>query len=556
MLEELFFEIGIVLVIATLLSMVVFRFRLPLIIAYMFTGVLVGPKLLAITHNPEILNLMSQIGVAFLLFTVGLNLNWRNLKEVGGIALATGVAQVIFTTLIGIVIATSLNFDLTTSLYVALAFTFASTIIVVKLLSDKEDTDSLYGRIAIGFLLVEDFIAMIVLLVLSSLKGGVTLDQVLVVSLIKSIIIIPLLWLVSTKLLPPILAYVARSQELLFLYAIGWCFLIAGLLYSFGFGIELGALIAGITLSGSLYHREINSHIRPLRDFFLIIFFIVLGTHLGFFGLQPYVIPIICFSIFILIGNPLIVLFVMRLLGYHPRTGFLAGTTVAQVSEFSFIIIAFGIANGAISESIMGFVTAVGLITIAGSSLMIEHNESLYNFFHPVLKWMEPKIILDGEKKHVHKSVPILLFGFHRTGSALLKTIQKMEKPFFVVDLDPVVIQNLAERQIPVLFGDVGNHHFLGEIYANKSQLIVSTVPDFAISLSILTYLKSKKFKGIVIVSVHTHIEAEKCYHLGATYVIVPSALSGTKFAELLLKSGARKKTWESVRKEIAKNFV
>jgi len=555
MLEELFFEIGMVLVIAALLSMVVFRFRLPLIIAYMITGILVGSKLLVASDHPEMLNLMSQIGVAFLLFTVGLNLNWRTLKEVGGIALATGIGQVVFTTLIGYVIAVLLGFDSVTSLYIAIAFTFASTIVVIKLLSDKEDIDSLYGRISVGFLLVEDFIAMIILLVLNALKDGAPLDQVLVISLVKAFILIPILWFVANKVLPHVIAYTARSQELLFLFAIGWCFLVSGLLYYFGFGIELGALIAGITLSGSIYHREINARIRPLRDFFLIIFFIVLGTHLALNSLYIYAWPIVVFSLFILIGNPLIVLLVMRLLGYHPRTGFLAGTTVAQVSEFSFIIIGAGIASHTIPNSTMSFVTAVGLVTIAGSSLLIQYNERLYGWIHPALRWMEPKIVLEEEMKKTHKPVSVLLFGFHRTGSVLLPIIQKMKKPFAVVDFDPQVIRILVEREIPALYGDVGDRNFLDEIRSEKTPLIISTVPDVIISLSLLHYLKSKKYKGIVIVSAHTHEEAKKCYHVGATYVIVPSALSGTKFAELLLKGGAKKRTWESVRKDFSRYF-
>ena len=148
---------------------------------------------------------------------------------------------------------------------------------------------------------------MLILLGLNTMKSGF-LDQVFTSSILKAIILIPLLWLVSTKILPTVLSYVAKSQELLFVFAIGWCFLIANILSYFGFGIEIGSLIAGITLSGSFYHREITARVRPLRDFFLIIFFIVLGTQLSFVGLSTMIVPIICFTLFILIGNPFIVL--------------------------------------------------------------------------------------------------------------------------------------------------------------------------------------------------------------------------------------------------------
>ena len=555
LLQELFFQIGIVFVIAAVASMIVYRFKFPLIVAYVITGVIAGAGLNAITKSSEVFEVMSQIGIAFLLFTVGLGLNWRNIKEVGGVSLATGVGQVVFTTVCGFTLGLLLHFSPLTSVYLAIAFAFSSTIIVVKFLTDKEDADSLYGRISIGFLLVQDFLAMIILLGLNAVHSGAALDQVFYRSILKAIVLIPCLWIISSKILPPILSYVAKSQELLFVFAIGWCFLIANVLSYFGFGIEIGALIAGITLSGSFYHREIQTRVRPLRDFFLIIFFIVLGTHLSFTGLSTMIVPIICFTLLILIANPLIVLVIMRLLGYHPRTGFLAGTTVAQISEFSFIIIAAGIASGQLSTTILGLVTTVALLTIAASSFIIEHNARIYERLHPLLHWLEPETILDAEMKKVHKSVHVLLFGFHRTGSTRLKIIEKLHKSFTVIDFDPVVIQHLAEHGVSAVYGDAGDENFLSEIQTDKAKLIISTIPDASVSATLLTYLRSKKFTGSVIVSVHTHEQAARCYEMGATYVIIPSALSGKKFGELLLASKGQKKTWDALRKEMHSLF-
>ena len=547
MLEELFLEIGIVFIIVAGASMLVHRIKLPLILAYIITGVVIGPSLFALSKSSDIFQVMSQIGVAFLLFTVGLGLNWRNVKDVGGVSFATGIGQVVFTTIIGFGFSLLLGFSSVTSLYLAIAFTFASTIIVVKFLTDKEDTDSLYGRISIGSLLVQDFIAMIILLVLNAMKSGASLEQVFFGSLIKAILLVPCLWFVSAKVLPPILNYVAKSQELLFVFAIGWCFVIALLLLRLGFGIELGALIAGITLSGSYYQREITTRIRPLRDFFLIIFFIVLGTHFSLTSLVSMAGPIVAFTLFILIGNPLIVLLVMRLLGYHPRTGFLTGTTVAQISEFSFIIVGFGIASGQLSNDILGLVTAVGVLTIAGSSFLIEHNERIYEWIHPALRWLEPKHILDSELKKAHKLTQIILLGFHRTGSILLPTIQKMKRSYKVVDFDPQVIYELNGVGVPAVYGDAGDEPFLEEIHLDKAKLIISTIPDVSISTTILTFLRTKKYQGTIIVSSHTHEEADLCYALGASYVIVPSILTGRKMAEMLEQTKYNKTTWRKL---------
>jgi Kef-type K+ transport system membrane component KefB len=551
MLEELFFQIGIVLIIAAVLSMMVYRLRQPLIIAYILTGIVVGPGILALTHDVEIFHVMSEIGVAFLLFTVGLGLNWRNMKDVGGIAAATGVGQVLFTSIAGFMIGILLGFDHITSIYLAVAFAFSSTIIIIKFLIDKEDLDSLYGRISVGFLLVQDFIAMLILLALGAVSSGASINEVLIGTLIKGVVLIPVLWFISAKIAPRLLSYVARSQELLFIFAIAWCFLISGSLVMLGFGVEVGALIAGVTLSSTVYYREINARIRPLRDFFLIIFFIVLGAQLGFDSFASSIIPVTVFSLFILIGNPFIVVLIMRMLGYHPRTGFLSGTTVAQISEFSFIVIVAGMAAGHLEESVLVLATAVGLITIAGSSFLIEYNERIYERIHWIFRWLEPRKMLSIEGKKRIKASSVFLFGYHRTGKILLETIRKLKRTYTVVDFNPTAIRALAEQGEPCVYGDVGDDNFLEELKADKARLIISTIPNFSINVSLLVFLKSKKFSGIVIVSAHSQEEAKQCYELGASYVIVPDVLSGKKFSEILIEKKTAKKSWDALLKTV-----
>ena len=545
-LEELFFQIGFIVAVAGGLSMAASFLRQPLIMAYIIAGVVVGPSVLAVTHNTEVFQVMAELGVAFLLFTVGLGLNWRDVKDVGGISLATGVGQVLFTSVAGFAVGLLIGLDSLTSLYLAVAFAFSSTIIVVKLLMDKEDQSALYGRICIGFLLVQDFLAMLLLLVVGAFSSGATLEHIFVSSLVKGIVILPLLWLVSTKVVPPLLSYVARSQELLLVFALSWCFLVAGVLVFFGFGIEIGALLAGMSLSGSVYHREINARVRPLRDFFLIIFFVVLGARLDVGGLWVNVIPIVVFSLFVLVSNPLVVLLLMRAFGYHPRTGFLTGTSIAQISEFSFIILAAGIAAGHISNQAIAIATPVALISIAISSYFIKHNERIYEWFHPMLRPLEPDHTLEEEKLKERKFSHVLLFGYHRMGAVLLPSIKKMRKSYTIVDFDPQAIRELSEVGEPVVYGDAGDEGFLQELQAYKARLIISTVPDVSVSLAILGYLRQHHYTGTAIVSAHRPEEAQRCYEAGATFVIVPSVLGGERLSQLLESQKAQKKGWES----------
>lgn len=547
MMEGLFFEIGIVLVLAAIFSFVIYRLRQPLLIAYILTGIVVGPGILHFAKSQEVYEVMSEFGIAFLLFTVGLGLNWKRVKDVGGIAFATGVGQVLFTTIIGFLLGIAFGFTPITSIYLAFAFSFSSTIVIIKLLSDKEETDTLYGRISVGFLLVQDLVAMIVLLALNAAASGESLQQVAVGTMVKILIVLPVLWLVATYVVPRIVAYAARSQELLLVFAIAWCFLVAGLLSFFGFGIEIGALFAGITLAGSIYQREIHARIRPLRDFFLVVFFIFLGTHLSIGAFGSVLLATIGFSLFILIGNPLIVMFVLRSLGYHPRIGFLCGTTVAQISEFSFIVIAFGISAGHLDPSTNTLATAVGLITIAGSAYLIQANEAIYERFSWLFRFLEPKNTTGLDRYLEQKTPKTLVFGLHRVGIPVLKALREMTGDYAIVDFDPQVVRELAAIEEPVIYGDAGDEDFLADIRAERATFILSTIPDLSVSLDLLRYLKEKKYQHTIIVSARTEKEAAQCYALGATYVVVPSVLSGERLRELVETKKARRGSWKKL---------
>ncbi|MEK9155618.1 MAG: cation:proton antiporter, partial [Patescibacteria group bacterium] len=312
MMNSLFLEIAAVMMTAGLFSLIAYRLHQPLIIAYIATGIVVGPGMFDLAQSLDVFETMSSIGIAFLLFIVGLNLNWRSVKDVGRVAMIAGFAQVVVTSVIGTSIALWMNIPMGTSLFLGVAFSFSSTIIIVKLLTDKEDLDRLYGRIAVGMLIVQDLIAMIILLVLAALQDGGDVRTILSVSLGKGIVAIFVLWVLAKLVVPKIFSYAARSQELLFLIALGWCFMIASALQYFGFGIEIGALLAGVSLAGTGFQHEIEAKIRSLRDFFLVIFFIVLGTHLTLGSVGDLLLPAIALSLYVLIGNPLIAQIIMR----------------------------------------------------------------------------------------------------------------------------------------------------------------------------------------------------------------------------------------------------
>jgi len=269
---EVFIELSLIIAITVLISGITRLLKQPLIIGYILTGIIVSPYFLNIVQSTETIKVFSQIGIALLLFIVGLSLSPKVIKEVGKVSLITGIGQIIFTSLFGFLISRLLGFSVIVSIYIAIALTFSSTIIIMKLLSDKQDLEKLYGKISIGFLLVQDIFVIILLMVISSFSGNLSMSTLSLRTILVGILLIGGFVLISIYVLPSLSKFFAKSQEFLFLFSIGWGLGLAALFHYMGFSMEIGALIAGIARSMSPFHYEISSKMRPLRDFFIILF--------------------------------------------------------------------------------------------------------------------------------------------------------------------------------------------------------------------------------------------------------------------------------------------
>ena len=528
MIDSVFAELSVIIIIAAVIAGFMRLLKQPLIIGYILTGIIVSPYFLDIAYSLEAIGTFAQIGVVLLLFMVGLSLNPKIIKEVGKVSLITGVGQVIFTSLIGFFIAKWLGFSLITSMYIAIALTFSSTIIIMKLLSDKGDIETLYGRISIGFLIVQDLIVIFILMLISSSSIGTNMADMVVGTLLKGVGLLGVLFLVGIYVLPRITKTIAKSQEFLLLFSIGWCFALATLFYYFNFSIEIGALLAGITLAWSPYRYEISSKMKPLRDFFIVLFFILLGSQMRFADISLYIIPILIFSAFILIGNPLIVMILMGLLGYTKRNSFLAGLTVAQISEFSLILIALGVKVGHITSEILSLVTAVGLITIAGSTYMILYADKLYPYLSKYLRIFERRGKKIDEHRYNKGNVyDIILFGYNRIGYDILESLKKIKKKYLVVDYNPETITQLAKQGVDCMYGDVGDSELLDKLKFSKVKMIISTIPDLEVNLLLTSRVKRANKRAIIIVVSHKIDEAMELYENGVTYVLMPHFLGG-----------------------------
>ena len=532
---EILLELGIILAITVLVAGI-FRFlKQPLIISYIITGIIISPFFLDIIRSFEIIEIFAKIGVTFLLFIIGLSLSPKVIKEVGKVSLLTGIGQVVFTSVIGFLIAKLLGFSDIVAVYVAIALTFSSTIIIMKLLSDKKDVEKLYGKISIGFLLVQDIFVVILLLAVPVLAQGSSLNDLEPTSIAIDVILILTIMVAGYYGLPKLAKVISKAKEFLFIFAISWGLGIAALFDHLGLSMEIGALVAGIMFSTTPYRFEISSKMKPLRDFFIVIFFVLLGSQMVLEDIGEFIIPIIVFSAFILVGNPIIVMILMGLLNYKKNTSFKAGLTVAQISEFSIIFVMLGVQVGHLDDTILSFITMVGIITIGGSTYLILYSDKVYQYLSKYLSIFEKK---NSKSEFTIKTFDGVLFGYGTMGSSVAEIFKNLNLHYLVVDHDPKVIDDLSKKEISCRFGDVGNSEFLADIDLSQSKIVVSTISHLEINLLLLDRIRSVNKKAVVIVVANNPNEANTLYDNDATYVILPHFLGIRHTSEIVEKHG------------------
>ncbi len=549
MVENIFLQISVVLGITVSIAFVTRMLRQPLIVAYIIAGLVAGPLFLnSVNGSEEFFETFAQFGIVLLLFIVGLSLNFDYIKKVGKAVLIGGGIQFTVTAVLGLLIMKLLGFGLITSVFIGVAITFSSTIIVIKLLADKKDLESVYGRYVIGLLLVQDIIAVSIMIFLNTSNiGGVWYETAFTV-FIKGLFLVAFVFLMAKYLLPRLMDKVAKSGELLFIFTIAWCFGVASVVYWAGFSVEIGAIIAGISLGASVYQAEISSRIRPLRDFFIVLFFVVLGSELQLGDLRLAIIPAIILSIFVLIADPIILYLVMRRLKYTKRSAFLAGVTAAQVSEFGFILIFKGQELGYLHGSELAILTTVALITIVVSSYLITYNEEIYRKILPLLNKFGN--IEEHRDKESIESFPVWVIGYHRIGWKVCEALAEKHIKFAVIDYNPDAISRLKHRGIPAFFGDVADVEFLDSLPLEKAKLIISTIPEADDQKTMIKHIKRLNEKTLIVANLYHNIFLDDLYEAGANYIMMPHLLGGQWIAEVLRDQPWTKRTFKNLKKE------
>jgi Kef-type K+ transport system membrane component KefB/Trk K+ transport system NAD-binding subunit len=445
-----------------------------------------------------------------------------------------------------------LGFSKLTALYMGAALAFSSTVVVVKILSDKKEIDTLHGRIALGILIVEDFVAAIALMAVPLFnEGGNILSILMWLGLALALVLG--IFLFAHFVLNKFLNYLARSQETLFLFGIAWALVLATLFDRFGFSLEIGALIAGMSLASSKYTLELGGKIKPLRDFFVVLFFIFFGSQLATTLSLSLIKTALILSVFILIGKSLIVMTILRVFGYKKRTNFLAGVSIAQISEFSLILILLGFTLGHLSQDIMSLGVLVAIITIGVSSYSIYYSHTLFNKLSRFLGIFEGK--RKEEENKPKESYQILLFGYHRIGYKILETLKKLKIPFAVVDYNPKVILSLGKQRINCIYGDASDKDFLDEIELSNVKVIISTIPDEYSNLVLKERLETLKSDAAFIATAEQPRSAIDLYKQGVDYVIIPHHLGGDYAAHMIKEFHTNKNKYKEAGKKHIKEL-
>lgn len=548
---NIFLDLTLIICVAAFFSIIFRYFKQPEILAYILTGILIATFKFFDSSNNDVLHSLSEVGVTLLLFMVGLEIRVSELMSLGKSLILSATGQILGTFVLVFLMSSFFGFNILTSIYVATALTFSSTIIVVKLLSDQRELHSLHAKFSLGILLVQDVVAIFFLIFLSGFNqqtGGLSSLFQIVPLVLKAVFIFALIAYLSKSIFPKIVEFIAKSPETLFLVSLAWVFGLSAIVSSpfIGFSIEIGGFLAGVALANSLVNYQIIAKAKILRDFFIVIFFVLLGVQMSFESIGSIIVPAIVLSVFVLVLKPFIVMTMLSLLGYRKRTSFLTGVSLSQVSEFSLILVFVGYKLGHISQEIVSLVTLVGLISFAFSTYMITHWKTLYGKFAKRISFMERANLKKDEIFETEENLEslkghVVVVGGDQMGLSIVEALEDKDMEVVVVDFDPSIVKKLKDKKIHRLFGDISDLDIQERAQIDNARLVISTIPDTNDNLLLLKELKHENRRAKIVMMALDSKDAKLLYKGGADYVILPHLAGGRQIAKIIIEDHINK---------------
>jgi Kef-type K+ transport system membrane component KefB len=543
--HHLLSNIALVFIVATVFAFVAKLFRQPLILAYLVAGVVIGPKIgLAWVKDEAIIELISEIGLMLLLFIIGLEIDLKKLLSAGRTLLATGISQFLVCTVLGGGLAVAMgyrgeagNFEW---LYVAVTLSLSSTLIVVKLLYDKFELTTLPGRITLGVLVCQDIWAIVFLAVQPNLHDPRLV--ILLQSFLTGAALVFLTLVLSRYVLPRLFSFVAKVPELMLIAALAWCFLVSGAAGGLGLSREMGALIAGVSISTFPYNLDVIAKVINIRDFFVTLFFVALGMKIP----QP-TLEIVSaaagMSVFVLASRFLSVSPVLYMLGNGLRPGLIVSINLAQMSEFSLVIASLGLALNHVRAELVGTLTFVFAITSVLSTYLIGCNHEIQRGLAGLLARVgfSAGADLGDERESLHTKNSIVFLGCFREASSILHELEaraSLLQQILVIDFNPVVLQRLKQRHIKCLYGDIAHMDTLHHAQIHDAKIVACTISDAILrgttNLRLLRQARRLCPNARIVVAADNVSHALELYEHNADFVYIARLHSATHMADLI----------------------
>lgn len=537
--SNIFTQLAVILTLSSVLGFVIFRLKLPLLIAYLASGLLLAAFLSLDVSKSYALSFLPEIGIAFVLFLVGMELDLRELKSFGKQIIICGVLQIIISGTLGTFIAQSFGFDLKEAMILGVGLAFSSTIVAIKLLLEKKELTALQGKLSVGILLLEDLLAVLILLILTSshslLNLGFSNAFPFFALLLKIVILFFFAILLAKFILPKIFEAVSDSGELLFLTALAWCFGFVTLSILLGFSTLIGAFLAGVALASSPYHFQIEGKIKPMRDFFVSLFFVYLGSKVHFEDIFSVSALIISFTAYAVLIKPVIFLLLLGMFGFRKHTMFKTAINMSQISEFSMIILLIGLDLGISSQKALTVIATSTVLSFIISSLLISRSDKIYKLVATFTSFFERKNKNLWELETIGElSDHVVVVGAHRIGGEIVKFLKKEKMPLVVLDFNPHQVELLLSLQIPVIFGDMADPDILDLLKLDKAKLIISTNRDINDNKLLIEEVRTRHSRAPIIVRCETVPEAKILYKAGADYVLVPDIMAGDSLLQII----------------------
>lgn len=551
----LFSGIGLSISVAAALALVAHRIKQPPLLAYLLAGVLIGPKIgLGLVSDPASIHTVSEIGLVLLLFIIGLELDLKKLLAAGRPVLVTGLLQFPLCVLLGMAFFAPLGYRLGGGdfglLYVAVCLAISSTMIVVKLLYDKFELDTLPGRITLGVLICQDLWAIVVLALQPNLLNPEVIP--LFESLARGVVLVSLSLVISKTVLPRLFRSVAKVPELVLIGSLAWCFVVCAAANAAGLSREMGALIAGMSISTFPYNLDVVAKVISIRDFFVTLFFVALGMQIPLPTLGMIGIALVA-SAFLVASRMVVVFPILRRMRLGHRASLLPAINLAQMSEFSMVIAALGVTYRHVDEQTVSMLTFVFALTSVASTYMIGYSHRLQERLNRGLERLGLHDLGSGGADLAQQAArargkDVVLLGFFHEASALVHEYEMSPegrqhpvlKRLLVIDFNPQVHAELTRRGIACLYGDVSNMQTLHHADMHDASLVVSTIPDTILrgtdNLRLLKQARRVSPQARVIVTAARAAAALKLYEAGADYVFVAHLDSAPAMAAMLAR--------------------